>query len=161
MAETVNAQPVLIKDKNKDYILPATDWSAIQNKPNNLVTADQLPVMGDWITTGFTFKNGAYSWDSQDGDNHNCAYRFIDFGSFKHVQLRLVFGVTADVDNSKMLEVIDLPIRIQPDGDINQWQPVENGQVRFSNSWLGVQAYKGETIPARSMVSFYIEYYTK
>jgi hypothetical protein len=49
MAETVNAQPVFIKDKNKDYILPASDWSAIQNKPNNLVTADQLPQDTGWI----------------------------------------------------------------------------------------------------------------
>lgn len=159
MAEKANT--IYLRDKDKNIVLPATDWSAINNKPTNLVTADQLPVMGDWITTGFTFKNGAYSWDSQDGNNHNCAYRIIDFGSFKHVQLRLVFGVTAAVDNSKMLEVINLPIRIQPDGDINQWQQTEHGVTRFSNTWLGVQAYKGETIPARSMISFYIEYYTK
>lgn len=159
MADTANT--AYLKDKDNKIILPATDWSVINSKPNNLVTADQLPVMGDWVTEGFTFKNGAYSWDSQDGNNHNCAYRIVDFGSFKHVQLRLVFGVTADVDNSKMLEVINLPERIYPDGDLNQWQQTEHGVTRFSNTWLGVEAYKDDTIPARTMISFYIEYYTK
>lgn len=159
MADTANT--IYLKDKDKNIVLPATDWSVINNRPNNLVTADQLPVMGDWITTGFTFKNGGYSWDSQDGDNHNCAYRIVDFGSFRHVQLRCVFGVDKDVDNSKMLEVVNLPIRIYPDGDLNQWQQLEHGVVRFNNTWIGVRATKGDTIPARTMQSFYIEYYVR
>lgn len=156
-----NASTAYLKDKDSNIILPATDWSVVNNKPNNLVTADQLPVMGNWTTTGFTFKNGAYSWDSQDGNNHNCAYRIVDFGTFKHVQLRLVFGVTNAVDNSQMLEVIDLPNNILPDGDVQQWQQNAHGVTRFANSWLGVEANKGDTIPARTMISFYIEYYTK
>lgn len=155
------ANTTYLKDKNKNIILPATDWSVINNRPTNLVTADQLPVMGAWTTKGFTFKNNAYSWDSQDGDYHNCAYRVVDFGSFKHVQLRVIIGVSNAVDNSKMLEVVDIPSSIVPDGDINQWQQLEHGVIRFSNSWVGIQAHSGETIPANTMQSFYIEYYTR
>jgi hypothetical protein len=41
MAETANT--IYLKDKDKNVVLPATDWSVINNKPTNLVTTDQLP----------------------------------------------------------------------------------------------------------------------
>lgn len=47
MADEVNS--VYLKDKDKKIILPATDWSVVNNKPNNLVTTDQLPQDTGWV----------------------------------------------------------------------------------------------------------------
>lgn len=46
MAETANT--IYLKDKDKNIILPATDWSVVNNKPNNLATTDQLPQDTGW-----------------------------------------------------------------------------------------------------------------
>ena len=52
-----------IEDKDGNNILPATDWSIVQNKPTNLATTDQLPTLGPWQRDGIVYKNGAYDWD--------------------------------------------------------------------------------------------------
>lgn len=49
MADTANT--VYLKDKDKNVILPATDWSVVNNKPNNLVTADEFAYQG-YTTNG-------------------------------------------------------------------------------------------------------------
>lgn len=48
MADVNNASSVYLKDKGGSIILPATDWSVINNKPNNLATTDQLPADSGW-----------------------------------------------------------------------------------------------------------------
>ena len=54
------ADKVYIKDKDGNDLLVATDWSIIQNKPSNLATTNQLPVLGAWQRDGIIYKNGAY-----------------------------------------------------------------------------------------------------
>lgn len=107
-----------LEDHDGNNILPATDWSMIQNKPSNLATTDQMPKLGSWQRDGITYKNGAYDWDHVN-NGYNCAYRLADMGSFKLVELRLAFGVSNDVTTDT--EVIDLPQAIRPDGDEELW----------------------------------------
>ena len=47
MADTANT--IYLKDKDKNIVLPATDWSVINNKPTNLATTDQLPQDTGWV----------------------------------------------------------------------------------------------------------------
>ena len=47
-----------IEDKDGNTILPATDWSIVQNKPTNLATTNQLPTLGPWQRDGIVYKNG-------------------------------------------------------------------------------------------------------
>ena len=71
------ANKVYIKDKDGNDLLVATDWSIIQNKPSNLATTNQLPVLGAWQRDGIIYKNGAYDWDHVN-NGYNCAYRIAD-----------------------------------------------------------------------------------
>ncbi len=107
-----------IEDHDGNKILPATDWSIIQNKPGNLATTNQLPVLGSWQRDGIIYKNGAYDWDHVN-NGYNCAYRIADLGGFKIVELRLAFGVNRDITDD--IEVIDLPAIIRPDGNEELW----------------------------------------
>ena len=50
------ASKVYIKDKDGNDLLVATDWSIIQNKPSNLATTNQLPVLGAWQRDGIIYK---------------------------------------------------------------------------------------------------------
>lgn len=43
-----NASTYYLYDKDNNIVLPATDWSVINNKPNNLATTDQLPQDTGW-----------------------------------------------------------------------------------------------------------------
>lgn len=114
----VEATKAYLRDKDNKNLLVASDWSIIQNKPENIATTDQLPKLGPWKRDGITYKNGAYDWDHVN-NGMNCAYRIADMGGFKIVELRLVFGVNHDFTDDT--EVIDLPKVIRPDGNEELW----------------------------------------
>lgn len=107
-----------IEDKDGNNILPATDWSIVQNKPTNLATTDQLPTLGPWQRDGIVYKNGAYDWDHVN-NGYNCAYRIADLGSFKLVEVRLAFGVNHDIVGDT--EVINLPKVAQSGWNQETW----------------------------------------
>lgn len=116
-----DGQKAYLQDKDGNNILTATDWSIIQNKPDNLAQTDQLPTLGPWQRDGITYKNGGYDWDHVN-NGYNCAYRIADMGSFKIVELRLAFATSQNVPGgTNELEVIDLPKVIQPDGNEEIW----------------------------------------
>lgn len=159
MAEGTKAY---IEDRDGNKILPATDWSIIQNKPGNLATTGQLPRLGAWQRDGFVYKNGAYDWDHVN-NGYNCAYRIADMGGFKLVELRLVFALNRDVVGDT--EAIELPRIIQADGDEEVWQAtgIRGVFVHFANSHIGVYCQKfsdGDKYSANSMVSFHTTYLT-
>lgn len=108
------ATKAYLQDKDGKNLLTATDWSIIQNKPKNLATTDQLGKLSAWKRDGIQYENGAYDWDHVN-NGFNCAYRVADFGSFKLVEVRLVFGVNKDIVQE--VECIKLPAAIKPDGD--------------------------------------------
>ncbi|MFT9455691.1 MAG: hypothetical protein ABF575_00215 [Liquorilactobacillus hordei] len=158
MANTVN-----LKDKNKNFIYPTTSWTAIQDKPTNLVTADQLPTLSEWTTAGITFSNGGYPWagtSTGGSDDHNCAYRITDFGSFKHVELRCIFGATSAF--SATTKLINLPSTIAVDWDLNSWVPTSdnNTTVQFSANSISLSPKAGTSTIANYMYSYVFEYYT-
>lgn len=107
-----------IEDKDGNNILPATDWSIVQNKPTNLATTNQLPTLGPWQRDGIVYKNGAYDWDHVN-NGYNCAYRIADLGSFKLVEVRLAFGVNHDIVGDT--EVINLPKVAQSGWNQETW----------------------------------------
>lgn len=151
-----------IEDKDGNKILPATDWSIIQNKPTDLATTGQLPTLGPWQRDGLVYKNGAYDWDHVN-NGYNCAYRVADMGSFKLVELRLVFGVNQDIVNDT--EVIELPRAIQADGDEEVWQAtgIRGVFTHFKNSGISVYCQKfadGDKYTANGMISFHTTYLT-
>ncbi|MFT9004139.1 MAG: hypothetical protein ABF991_05455 [Liquorilactobacillus hordei] len=152
-----------VKDKNKNIIYPYTDWSAVQNKPTNLATTDDLPTLGEWTTLGITFSNGGYPWagtSTGGSDDHNCAYRIADYGSFKHVEVRCVFGATSAF--SATTKVINLPSTITPDWDLNSWFPTSdsNATVQFSANSISLCPKAGASTSANYMYSLMLEYYT-
>ena len=107
-----------IEDKDGNNILPATDWSIVQNKPTNFATTNQLPTLGPWQRDGIVYKNGAYDWDHVN-NGYNCAYRIADLGSFKLVEVRLAFGVNHDIVGDT--EVINLPKVAQSGWNQETW----------------------------------------
>lgn len=151
-----------IEDHDGNKILPATDWSMVQNKPTDLATTGQLPKLSPWQRDGFVYKNGAYDWDHVN-NGYNCAYRIADMGGFKLVELRLVFALNRDVVGDT--EAIELPRIIQADGDEEVWQAtgIRGVFVHFANSHIGVYCQKfsdGDKYSANSMVSFHTTYLT-
>lgn len=153
---------VFIEDHDGNKILSATDWSIIQNKPTNLATTGQLPKLSPWQRDGLVYKNGAYDWDHVN-NGYNCAYRVADMGSFKLVELRLVFGVNQDIVNDT--EVIELPRAIQADGDEEVWQAtgIRGVFTHFKNSGISVYCQKfadGDKYTANDMISFHTTYLT-
>ncbi|MFT8558175.1 hypothetical protein [Liquorilactobacillus hordei] len=158
MANNVN-----LKNKNKEIIWPYTNWSGVQDKPTNLVTTDELGTLGDWTTSGITFSNGGYPWagtSTGGGDDHNCAYRVADFGSFKHVELRCIFGATSAF--SATTKLVNLPSTIAPDWDLNSWYATsdDNATVQFSANSISLCPKAGKSTTANYMYSFMFEYYT-
>lgn len=121
----VEATKAYLRDKDNKNLLVGSDWSIIQNKPKNLATTDQLGKLSDWKRDGIQYENGAYDWDHVN-NGYNCAYRVADMGSFKLVEIRLVFGVNKDITNPEV-ECIKLPDAIKPDGDEEM---VLNGGIR-------------------------------
>lgn len=160
MAEGTKAY---IQDKDGNNILPATDWSIIQNKPSNLATTDQLPVLGAWQNDGIVFENGAYDWDHVN-NGYNCAYRVADFGSFKQVEIRLVFGVNQDIVQE--VECIKLPAAIKPDGDeeILTVSGIRGVHIHIKpDMTVGVycqQFNSGDKYTANGMLSLHTTYFT-
>lgn len=152
-----------LEDHDGNNILPATDWSMVQNKPGNLATTGQLPTLGPWQRDGIVYKNGAYDWDHVN-NGWNCAYRIADMGSFKTVELRLVFGINHDVTAG--VEVIDLPNVIQPDGNIEHTELTNGGWtssvgvVTFRNNAIFVGGLGGQKVPANTELSLHITYFT-
>ncbi|WP_418292461.1 hypothetical protein [Limosilactobacillus vaginalis] len=151
-----------IEDEDGNKILPATDWSIIQNKPTNLATTDQLPKLSPWQRDGLVYKNGAYDWDHVN-NGYNCAYRVADMGSFKLVELRLVFAVNQDITNE--VEAIELPRAIQADGDEEVWEAtgIRGVFVHFTNSHISIYCQKfndGDKYSSGSMISFHTTYLT-
>lgn len=152
-----------IQDKDGNNILPATDWSIIQNKPSSLVTTDQLPTLGSWQNDGITYENGAYDWDHVN-NGFNCAYRVADFGSFKQVEVRLVFGVNQDIVQE--VECIKLPTAIKPDGDEEIWtvSGIRGVYIHLKpDMTVGVycqQFSDSDKYTANSMLSLHTTYFT-
>ena len=159
MAEGTKAY---IEDRDGNKILPATDWSIVQNKPTNLARTDQLPTLGPWQRDGFVYKNGAYDWDHVN-NGYNCAYRIADMGSFKQVELRLAFGLNQDVVGDT--EAIELPRIIQADGNEEVWQAtgIRGVFVHFANSHVDVYCQKfgdGDKYSANGLITFHTMYFT-
>uniref|UniRef100_UPI0035D051AA hypothetical protein n=1 Tax=Bartonella sp. CL71SXKL TaxID=3243540 RepID=UPI0035D051AA len=80
-----------LQDKDGKNLLVGTDWSMVANKPTNLASTDQLPVLGQVRRDGINFLNGCYDWDHVN-NGYNCCYRIADLGSFKLIELRMMFG---------------------------------------------------------------------
>ncbi len=159
MAEGTKAY---IEDHDGNKILPATDWSIIQNKPTNLATTGQLPKLSPWQRDGLVYKNGAYDWDHVN-NGYNCAYRVADMGSFKMVELRMVFGVNHDIVDDT--EAIELPRAIQGDGNEEEWVAtgVRGIFIHFAHSHLNVYCQKfgdGDKYSANTMLSYHTTYFT-
>lgn len=160
MAEGTKAY---IEDRDGNKILPATDWSIVQNKPTNLARTDQLPSLSPWQRDGIVYKNGAYDWDHVH-NGYNCAYRVADMGSFKIVEVRLVFGVNRDIVDDT--EVINLPAAIRPDGDEETWQStgirgvfthtMPNGDIHVYCQKFG----DGDKYSHDSMITYHKTYFT-
>lgn len=159
----VEATKAYLRDKDNENLLVASDWSIIQNKPNNLATTDQLGKLSDWNRDGIQYENGAYDWDHVN-NGYNCAYRVADFGSFKLVEVRLAFGVNKDIVQE--VECIKLPDAIKPDGD----EEIElNGGIRgvmvhfHPDLTVGVycqQFSDGDKYTANGMISVHHMYFT-
>lgn len=115
-----------LQDKDGKNLLVGSDWSIIQNKPNNLATTDQLGKLSPWKRDGIQYENGAYDWDHVN-NGYNCAYRAADFGSFKLVEVRLAFGVNKNI--TQEVECIKLPAAIRPDGNEEFLLPSSNRGV--------------------------------
>lgn len=160
-----NGTTAYIQDKDGNNILPATDWSIIQNKPSNIATTDQLPSLGSWQNDGIVYKNGGYDWDHVN-NGLNCAYRVGDMGSFKLVELRLAFASSNDVPGgASELEVIDLPNAIQADGDEEVWQATgaRGIFVHFKNDSISIYCQKfndGDKYTANGLLTFHNVYFT-
>lgn len=158
MANTVN-----LKDKNKNIIYPATDWSVVNNKPTNLATTDDLTKLGEWTTAGITFSNGGFPWagtTTGGSDDHNCAYRIADYGNFKHIELRCVFGATSAF--SATTKLVNLPSTIAPDWDLQHWDASSdnNTTIQFSGNSISLAPKAGTSTIANYMYSFVFNYYT-
>ncbi|MEE6650643.1 hypothetical protein [Limosilactobacillus pontis] len=154
-----------IEDKDGNNILPATDWSIVQNKPGNLATTDQLPVLSPWQRDGLVYKNGAYDYDHVN-NGMNCAYRIADMGSFKIVELRLAFAINQDVPGgSGDLEAIELPRAIQADGDEEVWEAtgVSRVFIHFKNQSVSLYCQKfndGDKYPHDGLITFHTVYFS-
>lgn len=149
-----------LQDKNGTNLLVGTDWSMVQNKPKNLATTDQLPTLGGWQRDGIEYENGAYDWDHVN-NGYNCAYRIADMGSFKFVELRMIFGSTQDIVNETKL--LTLPQVCRADGNEEEWFATNNRGVfiHLKNDSVSVycqQFQSGDKYTANSMLSFHTTY---
>ncbi|MDN7145256.1 hypothetical protein QS460_04870 [Liquorilactobacillus mali] len=157
MANTVN-----LKDKSKNIIYPATDWSVVNNKPSNLATTEDLGSLASWTTSGITFENGGIPWGGTSAsDSHNCAYRIADFGTFKLVELRCIFTSSSAISGQTTL--VDLPSTITPDWDLQSWYATDDGndtQIWFTSNKVGLKPASGKSSVANHMYSFHTMYFT-
>lgn len=103
-----NASTVYLKDKDSNIILPATDWSAVNNKPNNLATTDQLPV----VTSGgqITLNSNAVIWNA--GPNQWASFKYINFGGAKLIEVTLIVGLAKQ--QTSQVEIGTIPQAYAP-----------------------------------------------
>ncbi len=152
-----------LEDNEGTKILPATDWTMVQNKPTNLVTTDQMPKLSGWQRDGIVYENGAYDWDHVN-NGYNCAYRIADMGSFKIVELRLIFGVNKDITDE--VECIKLPAVIKPDSNEETWKATSTRGVMVHlkpDLTVGVYCQRiadGDKYTANGMISVHHVYFT-
>lgn len=149
-----------LQDKNGTNLLVGTDWSMVQNKPKNLATTDQLPTLGGWQRDGIEYENGAYDWDHVN-NGYNCAYRIADMGSFKFVELRMIFGSTQDIVNETKL--LTLPQVCRADGNEEEWfaTNIRGVFIHLKNDSVSVycqQFQSGDKYTANGMLSFHTTY---
>lgn len=162
----VEATKAYLRDKDNKNLLVGSDWSIIQNKPENLATTDQLGKLSAWKRDGIQYENGGYDFDHVN-NGMNCAYRVADFGSFKLVELRLAFACSKDVPaGAGDLKVIDLPKAIQADGDEEIWAAtgVANVFIHFRNENVSIYCQQlptgGGQYTHDSLLTFHTVYFT-
>lgn len=150
-----------IEDRDGNKILPATDWSIIQNKPGNLATTNQLPTLTGQQRDGINYFNGAYDYDHVN-NGWNCTYRIADMGSFKLVELRLIFAINKDVAKNGWFKCIELPKIISPDQNIQSWYPTSINGVIVEQRGLevGINAWGDHGYSKDSMISYHNTYLT-
>lgn len=118
-----NASSVYLKDKGGSIVLPATDWSVINNKPTNLVTTDQLPKDSGW-------KNGSFL----NGTTGTFRYRII--GSTIHMYAQISNypnGSNGSSSDNYAVQYQALPNAVTND-EISDWVSVDGNakaQVGF------------------------------
>lgn len=157
-----NGIKAYMKDKDGNNILAASDWSIVENKPTNLATTGQLPTLGPVLRDGITYENGGYDWDHVN-NGYNCCYRIADMGSFKLIELRMMFGCSHDIgggDQTYSTWLINLPKIIQPDENIESWYPTANDDVyiHLQNSKIGVYTTNNKKYSANNLLSFHTFY---
>lgn len=156
------SENVYLQDKNGQDIYPVTDWNNVQNKPSDLVSSNMLPKLGPWQRDGIEYLNGAYDWDHVN-NGYNCAYRLADFGSFKMVELRLIFALNRDVTDET--DAIKLPAVVTSDGDNETWYATEIRGIfiHMANNKISVYCQhmqNGDKYAANAMLSFHTTYFT-
>lgn len=149
-----------LQDKNGTNLLVGTHWSMVEGKPTNLATTDQLPTLGGWQRDGIEYENGAYDWDHVN-NGYNCAYRIADMGSFKFVELRMIFGSTQDIVNETKL--LTLPQVCRADGNEEEWfaTNIRGVFIHLKNDSVSVycqQFQAGDKYTANGMLSFHTTY---
>lgn len=152
-----------LQDKDGNNLLVGTDWSMVANKPTDIAKTSQLPMLGDVRRDGITFMNGGYDWDHVN-NGYNCCYRIADMGSFKIIELRMMFGCNHDITDST--ELIRLPEIVKPDENIQSWWPTNWANIYIFLGQNKVSVYKGgndntnSKLPANSMLSFHMMYFS-
>ena len=126
---------VYLKNDSGDTLLPASDWNTLLNRPNNLVTTGMMPRTTNWMTDGIRWANGAYDWDHGTNGANTC-YRYIDFGSFKVVEVNINFAFNKVLPKGQEVEAFLWPDVIRPDTHIQHWLPAAQKSTYF-DSWYG------------------------
>ena len=147
----VQGTKAYLQDKNGTNLLVGTDWSMVQNRPANLATTNQLPKLGLQQRDGITYSNGAYDWDHVN-NGYNCTYRIADMGSGKIVELRIMFGVSHD---------IELPKVVEPDQNIQSWYPtgIDHVFIEQRGTVIGLDVW-ANNYPKDTMISYHNMYFT-
>ncbi|MCM1237501.1 MAG: hypothetical protein NC489_46135, partial [Ruminococcus flavefaciens] len=94
----------------------------------------------------------------------NCCYRIADLGSFKLVELRMMFACSNEIsggNDGDQTILIKLPNSIQPDENIESWFPTnrENVYIHVQNKNIGVFTQNGAKLPANCLLSFHMLYF--
>lgn len=161
---------VYLKNDSGDTLLPASDWNILQNKPSNLVTSDMMPTATGWMTDGIAFENGAYDWDHGTTGANTC-YRYIDFGSFKLVELNAHFAFNKNLPKGQEIMAIQWPDIIKPDSRVHSWF-FAGEYATYIDDWDGPAGHNlwvyfgtvgtsdADTLPANSELSMHKTYIT-
>lgn len=145
---------------NLNYIDKGRRWARTLN--DDILKLDKIGLT-KWTYAGIKFVNGAYCWDIEHNP-YNCAYRYVDFGNFKIVEIRLVFAVNHDIVSDT--KCIELPQFIKPDEDEEIWQSTGIRAVMIHTSPdMSINVYcqqfgPGEKYTAHGILSFHTTYFT-